>query len=64
MNHEIIETVDTQNIYGLVMSFADALTTIEMWEIKNRHLTYPFFEHAMFFHLQLTNPWMKNDLIL
>ena len=30
MNHEIIEIVDTQNIYGLVMSFADALTTIEM----------------------------------
>ena len=29
MNHEILEIVDTQNIYGLGMSFVGALATTE-----------------------------------
>ena len=31
MNHEILEIVDTQNIYGLGMSFVGALATTETW---------------------------------
>ena len=41
------------------MSFAGSLTTTKNWEIKNIYLTYPLFEHAMFFYLQLTNPYLN-----